>query len=181
MEGYLFGLSLVKEDIFGGGQSWLGVNGCVCVTLPVLIFLPRREWIEWTRKSCEKIVEATLRDCPLFTTSDFVTNMETKKQAMVALKREFKQAIKFVLATEGDDPRVTQLVKLRFYAYFKQGTEGKCTGTRPSIFSPLKRLMWESWNRLGKMKKKKAMQLYIKQLDKLETNWRDPNWKRSKL
>ena len=112
---------------------------------------------------------------------DFVTNMETKKQAMVALKREFKQAIKFVLATEGDDPRVTQLVKLRFYAYFKQGTEGKCTGTRPSIFSPLKRLMWESWNRLGKMKKKKAMQLYIKQLDKLETNWRDPNWKRSKL
>ena len=113
--------------------------------------------------------------------SDFVTNMETKKQAMVALKREFKQAIKFVLATEGDDPRVTQLVKLRFYAYFKQGTEGKCTGTRPSIFSPLKRLMWESWNRLGKMKKKKAMQLYIKQLDKLETNWRDPNWKRSKL
>ena len=108
-------------------------------------------------------------------------SMETKKQAMVALKKEFKQAIKFVLATEGDDPRVTQLVKLRFYAYFKQGTEGKCKGTRPSIFSPLKRLMWESWNRLGKMKKKKAMQLYIKELDKLETNWRDPNWKRSKL
>jgi diazepam-binding inhibitor (GABA receptor modulating acyl-CoA-binding protein) len=102
---------------------------------------------------------------------------EEKKAANAKLKKLFKRAVKFVLATEGDDPRVTQLVKLRFYAYFKQGTEGKCTGSRPSIFTPIKRLMWESWNRLGKMKKKKAMQLYIQELEKLEPNWQDPNWK----
>jgi acyl-CoA-binding protein len=38
-------------------------------------------------------------------------------------------------------------------------------------------LKWEAWNRLGKMKKKKAMQMYIKQLDKLEPEWRNPDWK----
>ena len=107
--------------------------------------------------------------------------MDNKKESLAKLKLLFKKAVTFVLATEGDDPRVTQLVKLRFYSFFKQGTEGKCKGSRPSIFTPIKRLMWEAWNRLGKMKKKKAMQLYIKQLEKLEPNWKDPDWKRSKL
>ena len=35
---------------------------------------------------------------------------EEKKAANAKLKKLFKRAVKFVLATEGDDPRVTQLV-----------------------------------------------------------------------
>ena len=90
------------------------------------------------------------------------------------IKKDFKAALKFVLATEGEDPRVTQVVKLTFYKFFKQATIGRCNEKQPSMFSPIARLKWEAWNRLGKMSKKKAMLGYIKQLNKLEPDWRNP-------
>lgn len=110
-----------------------------------------------------------------------VMSSEEKKTKNQKLKKEFKLAVKFVLATEGTDPRVTQLVQLSFYKYFKQATIGKCKETAPSIFSPIARLKWEAWNRLGKMKKKKAMKEYIKCLTKLEPDWKNPEWVPPKL
>jgi hypothetical protein len=45
--------------------------------------------------------------------------VDKKSKKNAKLKNDFKLALKFVLATEGTDPRVTQLVQLNFYKYFK--------------------------------------------------------------
>ena len=49
--------------------------------------------------------------------------VDKKSKKNAKLKNDFKLALKFVLATEGTDPRVTQLVQLNFYKYFKYVTQ----------------------------------------------------------
>ena len=99
-------------------------------------------------------------------------NEEKRRRKLRKLKKDFKLAVEFVLGTEGEDPRVTQLVKLGFYALFKQATVGVCKDPAPSLFKPQKRLMWNAWSRLGDMKKTSAMRAYIKKLTKLEPDWK---------
>ena len=96
-----------------------------------------------------------------------------RKKKLQKLKKEFKLAVEFVMGTEGrTDPRVTQVVQLGFYAFYKQATAGPCKDPAPSLFAPRKRLMWTAWSRLGDMKKTAAMRGYIKKLTKLEPEWK---------
>ena len=107
-------------------------------------------------------------------TSDETALREAKrKKKLLKLKKEFKLAVQFVMGTEGrTDPRVTQVVQLGFYAFYKQATVGACKDPAPSLFAPRKRLMWTAWSRLGDMKKTAAMRGYIKKLTKLEPEWK---------
>ena len=113
-------------------------------------------------------------------------NEEKRRRKLRKLKKDFKLAVEFVLGTEGEDPRVTQLVKLGFYALFKQATVGVCKDPAPSLFKPQKRLMWNAWSRLGDMEKTAAMRAYVKKLTKLEPDWKmqlknRPNQQSSRL
>ena len=100
-------------------------------------------------------------------TGDANEDEEKRRRKLRKLKKDFKLAVEFVLGTEGEDPRVTQLVKLGFYALFKQATVGVCKDPAPSLFKPQKRLMWNAWSRLGDMKKAAAMRAYVKKLTKV--------------
>lgn len=78
---------------------------------------------------------------------------------------------------------------LKFYAFFKQGTEGTCSGRRPAFwdivgrwdfdegFNSKQKLIakrfhafrakYDAWKRLGAMPKEKAMQSYVEELQKI--------------
>ncbi|XP_070175138.1 acyl-CoA-binding domain-containing protein 5-like isoform X3 [Littorina saxatilis] len=53
---------------------------------------------------------------------------------------------------------------LKFYAYFKQATEGPCTAPKPGIWNLVNRKKWEAWSELGEMQKESAMLFYVDEL-----------------
>lgn len=56
---------------------------------------------------------------------------------------------------------------LRFYAYFKQATDGHCCGKRPGFWDIVGRAKYDAWKRLGEMPKEKAMESYVDELKKI--------------
>lgn len=56
---------------------------------------------------------------------------------------------------------------LRFYAYYKQATEGPCKAPRPSFWEVVKKMKWEAWSKLGNMSKEEAMNNYVEELKKI--------------
>jgi len=56
---------------------------------------------------------------------------------------------------------------LRFYAFFKQATQGPCEGGRPSFWDVVGRAKYDAWKNLGKMPKAEAMKLYVDELHKI--------------
>ncbi|GAB1598346.1 acyl-CoA-binding domain-containing protein 5-like isoform X1 [Argonauta hians] len=53
---------------------------------------------------------------------------------------------------------------LKFYAFYKQATEGQCTDPKPNFWDVVKKAKWEAWNKLGKMSTEEAMSCYVDQL-----------------
>lgn len=53
---------------------------------------------------------------------------------------------------------------LRFYGYFKQGTLGPCTGSRPAFWDVVGRAKYDAWKNLGDMSKEEAMAKYVEEL-----------------
>ncbi|XP_045508166.1 acyl-CoA-binding domain-containing protein 5 isoform X1 [Colias croceus] len=56
---------------------------------------------------------------------------------------------------------------LKFYSYFKQGTEGTCTKPKPGFWDVINRAKWEAWMKLGNMSKEDAMKAYVEELHKI--------------
>ncbi|XP_034242775.1 acyl-CoA-binding domain-containing protein 5 isoform X2 [Thrips palmi] len=53
---------------------------------------------------------------------------------------------------------------LRFYAYFKQASEGPCKGPRPSFWEVVKKVKYDAWAKLGNMPAEEAMKNYVDEL-----------------
>ncbi|XP_076266987.1 uncharacterized protein LOC143200449 isoform X2 [Rhynchophorus ferrugineus] len=53
---------------------------------------------------------------------------------------------------------------LRFYAYFKQATQGPCYGTRPAFWDVVGRAKYDAWKKLGDMGRNEAMAKYVHEL-----------------
>jgi acyl-CoA-binding protein len=56
---------------------------------------------------------------------------------------------------------------LRFYSYFKQGTEGPCKSRRPAFWDIVGKAKYDAWKRLGDMPKEKAMESYVNELKQI--------------
>ncbi|XP_015589100.1 acyl-CoA-binding domain-containing protein 4 [Cephus cinctus] len=56
---------------------------------------------------------------------------------------------------------------LRFYAYYKQATEGPCQSPRPAFWEVVRRAKWDAWARLGNMSSNEAMENYVDELKKI--------------
>ncbi|CAH0394209.1 unnamed protein product [Bemisia tabaci] len=56
---------------------------------------------------------------------------------------------------------------LRFYAYFKQATEGPNTAPKPAFWEVVKKAKWDAWTKLGNMPKEEAMTNYVEELKKI--------------
>ncbi|XP_003708341.1 uncharacterized protein LOC100876599 isoform X2 [Megachile rotundata] len=58
-------------------------------------------------------------------------------------------------------------VMLRFYAYYKQATEGPCEQPKPAFWEVIKKAKWDAWTRLGNMSRTEAMNNYVEELKKI--------------
>ena len=111
-----------------------------------------------------------------FNRSAGVMSAQDSKAARKAkTKAEFKLAVRFVNGTDPKHPRApSNVVKVKYYAFYQQATKGRCTKAPPSlIFAPFERLKHAAWSRLGKMKKLTAMKKYIALLTEMEADWRE--------
>ncbi|CAG0917218.1 unnamed protein product [Notodromas monacha] len=81
------------------------------------------------------------------------------------LQEQFECAVRVIRGLPKEGPYVpSHELQLRFYAHFKQATEGSCPGSRPRMWEPVKRAKWDAWNGLGHMSKDDAMREYVKDL-----------------
>jgi acyl-CoA-binding protein len=83
----------------------------------------------------------------------------------------FDEASKYLSANR--KIKVSQELKLKFYALFKQATDGPCNRPKPSLIDFVERSKWTAWDELGKMSKDEAIARYVKELDQLAPAWRE--------
>jgi diazepam-binding inhibitor (GABA receptor modulating acyl-CoA-binding protein) len=88
--------------------------------------------------------------------------------ADAALKKKFDTAAKDVqkLPRRPDDEDM-----LRLYAHYKQATDGDVTGDRPGAFSFVDRAKYDAWARLKGTDSPKAMEAYVKLVDRLKKTY----------
>jgi len=60
---------------------------------------------------------------------------------------------------------------LRLYAHFKQATAGDVTGDRPGAFSFADRAKYDAWAKLKGTDSTKAMEAYIKLVERLKKSY----------
>jgi acyl-CoA-binding protein len=63
-------------------------------------------------------------------------------------------------------------LQLRFYAYYKQATEGPNYHPKPNFWEVVKRAKWDAWAKLGNMTKEEAMMHYVEELKKVSLELR---------
>ena len=83
---------------------------------------------------------------------------------MSDLKKKFEKAAKDVLKAKRDPGND---LKLRLYANYKQATEGDVAGEKPGAFDFVNRAKYEAWAKLKGTSADKAMEDYIKLVDRV--------------
>ncbi|XKL65836.1 hypothetical protein PGB90_009256 [Kerria lacca] len=58
-------------------------------------------------------------------------------------------------------------IMLKFYAYFKQATEGPNASPKPPFWDIVKKAKWDAWSKLGNMDRETAMKLYVEEFKKI--------------
>ncbi|XP_076455514.1 uncharacterized protein LOC143290110 [Babylonia areolata] len=89
-------------------------------------------------------------------------------------EQKFNAAVKVIrgLPKNGSFQPSHELM-LKFYAYFKQATEGPCTAPKPGIWNLVSRRKWEAWSELGQMDRESAMLQYVEELKNVSKHVRD--------
>lgn len=62
-------------------------------------------------------------------------------------------------------------LKLKFYAYYKQATEGPNETPKPSFYDIVGKYKWSAWKDLGEMSKEAAMEGYVDELKKVRSSY----------
>lgn len=83
---------------------------------------------------------------------------------MSDLKKKFEKASKDVLKAKKDPGND---LKLRLYANYKQATEGDVAGDKPGVFDLVNRAKYEAWAKLKGTSTDKAMEDYVKLVDRV--------------
>lgn len=52
---------------------------------------------------------------------------------------------------------------LKFYALFKQATEGPNSAPKPAFWDLIKKAKWDAWSKLGDMERETAMKNYVEE------------------
>jgi len=77
-----------------------------------------------------------------------------------ALEKKFRKAV-WLIRNGPPADKTTNEKKLKFYAYYKQATEGDVKGTQPWLIQVEARAKWDAWAQLKGMSREEAMQKYI--------------------
>jgi len=82
---------------------------------------------------------------------------------------DFERALAYVQSGEG--PELSQSALLKFYALFKQATDGPCSSEAPSRLNVVAYEKWKVHKALGDMQKEEAMSMYMEELTKAAPGW----------
>lgn len=81
------------------------------------------------------------------------------------IQENFDYAVEQIKNTPSNG-KITDAVKLQFYALYKQATVGKCNTAQPYAVQFVERAKWDAWNALGSMSQDSAKtqycELYLK-------------------
>ncbi len=89
---------------------------------------------------------------------------------MSDLQAKFEKAV-WLVRNGPPQPNTTNDLKLKFYSYFKQATEGDVKGSQPWAVQIEARAKWNAWNKLKGTSKEEAMRGYIKLIADGDPNW----------
>ncbi|RWS11006.1 acyl-CoA-binding domain-containing protein 5A-like protein, partial [Dinothrombium tinctorium] len=95
-------------------------------------------------------------------------SVERKTLCNMSTEEKFKAAVNVIKSLPKDGHfQPSNELKLKFYSYFKQATEGPNQTPKPPFYDLVARYKWEAWKQLGSMSKEEAMNNYIEQLKKI--------------
>jgi diazepam-binding inhibitor (GABA receptor modulating acyl-CoA-binding protein) len=80
------------------------------------------------------------------------------------LKKQFESAASSVLSAKKDPGND---LKLKLYAHYKQATEGDVAGDKPGFTDFVNRAKYEAWAKLKGTPPERAMQDYIKLVERV--------------
>lgn len=83
---------------------------------------------------------------------------------MSDLRKRFEAAAKDVMKAKKDPGND---MKLKLYAHYKQATEGDVTGEKPGFTDFVNRAKYEAWAKLKGTPAEKAMEGYIKLVERV--------------
>jgi len=86
---------------------------------------------------------------------------------MSDLKQKFEDTVNFVQTAEGDIELSNEL-KLKMYALYKQATEGDVSGKKPGMMDFIARAKFMAWEGLKGSSADEAMQTYIDSVEELK-------------
>ena len=86
---------------------------------------------------------------------------------MSDLKQKFEETVNFVQTAEGDIELSNEL-KLKMYALYKQATEGDVSGKKPGMMDFIERAKFLAWEELKGSSSDEAMQTYIDSVEDLK-------------
>ncbi|CAF1000951.1 unnamed protein product [Brachionus calyciflorus] len=84
------------------------------------------------------------------------------------LEEQFKAACDAIQNLPKNGPfQPSNEMLLKFYAYYKQATQGPCKTSRPGIFKVVERAKYDAWDSVRHLNKEQAMQGYIDEIKKI--------------
>lgn len=92
-------------------------------------------------------------------------------------EEKFRAAVEIIKNLPKSGPiKPSNEVKLKFYSYYKQATEGPCELPKPGFWDIVNRAKWDAWNKLENMSKEEAMKNYVDEFVEImkETIPKDP-------
>ncbi|KAJ1527073.1 hypothetical protein ONE63_008614 [Megalurothrips usitatus] len=86
----------------------------------------------------------------------------------MSIEEKFRAAVNVIRSLPKDGAfQPSHDLMLRFYAYFKQATEGPANGSRPAFWEVVSRMKYDAWAKLGNMTAEEAMKNYVDELGKI--------------
>lgn len=77
-------------------------------------------------------------------------------------EEQFKAAVNVIRNLPKNGPvQPSNNTMLKFYAFFKQATEGPNTAPKPAFWDLVKKAKWDAWTKLGDMERETAMKNYV--------------------
>ncbi|KPM03740.1 Acyl CoA binding protein-like protein [Sarcoptes scabiei] len=86
----------------------------------------------------------------------------------MSIENQFDAAVKVIQSLPKDGFfQPSDEVRLRFYAFYKQATEGPNLTKKPAFYELVNRYKWNAWKQCGDMSRFEAMRLYVEELKKV--------------
>ncbi|KAI9570562.1 acyl CoA binding protein-domain-containing protein [Boletus coccyginus] len=83
----------------------------------------------------------------------------------LSVQEKFDKAVKHVQSLPEDGPyKPDQDTKLKYYAYYKQGTIGDVNTTRPGLIDFVGKAKWDAWEGVKGTSKEEAQKKYVELL-----------------